>query len=212
MSAKKRTFDVGARVFAKVRGYPAWPARVESVQGGGKYGVFFYGTYESAVVKAPEMWPFDETSKNKFGESGYFRSAEGSCARVDNPLFIAGKQKRKGFAEALYEIQNNPEIRTAEQLMEMELGKLGENEQEPPQEPPPPAQEEQQQKQAPEGAAAKDNADGAGLASPATEAPEEKAPVPEEKPETPTTTPAPAPAPAPAQPKTLRGRKKSGKN
>ncbi len=30
MSAKKRVFNVGDKVFAKVRGYPAWPARVET--------------------------------------------------------------------------------------------------------------------------------------------------------------------------------------
>ncbi len=70
MSAKKRpTFDVGARVFAKVRGYPAWPARVETVFGtGSKYSVFFYGTYESATVKPNELWPYDEASKAKHGE------------------------------------------------------------------------------------------------------------------------------------------------
>ncbi len=70
MSAKKRpTFDVGARVFAKVRGYPAWPARVETVFGtGSKYSVFFYGTYESATVKPNELWAYDEASKAKHGE------------------------------------------------------------------------------------------------------------------------------------------------
>lgn len=99
MSAKKRTFEVGDRVFGKVRGYPAWPARVEGVAGGTgantKYNVFFYGTYESALLKANEIWPFDEESKAKHG-----------------------KQKRKMFAEAMYEIENNPGIQTAEMLMD----------------------------------------------------------------------------------------------
>ncbi len=98
MSAKKRpTFDVGARVFAKVRGYPAWPARVETVFGtGSKYSVFFYGTYESATVKPNELWPYDEASKAKHGEGkrpkdniermfikcwGFFRQAEAQGLR-----------------------------------------------------------------------------------------------------------------------------------
>ena len=96
MSGKKRTFDVGARVFAKVRGYPAWPARVETVaSGGAKYGVFFYGTYESATCKANELWPFDEDTKAKFG-----------------------KNKKKNFDVAMLEIEGNPGIKTAEMLME----------------------------------------------------------------------------------------------
>lgn len=42
-------FQHGDRVFAKVRGYPCWPARVDGtceVQGKLRYNVFFYGTYE----------------------------------------------------------------------------------------------------------------------------------------------------------------------
>ena len=42
-------YSYGDRVFAKVRGYPCWPARVDSkceVQGKIRFNVFFYGTYE----------------------------------------------------------------------------------------------------------------------------------------------------------------------
>merc|ERR1712193_359590 len=49
--------------------------------------VYFYGTYETAVVKREEMWNFNEKTKEKFG-----------------------KQKRKGFAEAIDEIENRPEV------------------------------------------------------------------------------------------------------
>jgi hypothetical protein len=115
MSAKKGKrplLEVGARVFAKVRGYPAWPARVEEHQGGSgnsaKYKVFFYGTYESATVKATDVWPFDEKTKNKFG-----------------------KQKRKGFAEALDEIEKNPGIQTAEMLDNAMAAVMGEAAAEP---------------------------------------------------------------------------------
>ena len=43
------SFQPGDRVFAKVRGYPPWPARVDGtmeVQGKTRFHVFFYGTYE----------------------------------------------------------------------------------------------------------------------------------------------------------------------
>jgi hypothetical protein len=67
---KPPVYAVSAKVFAKVRGYPAWPARVEAVNDAKatKYQVFFYGTYESATVKKDELWPFNDETKKKFGE------------------------------------------------------------------------------------------------------------------------------------------------
>ena len=64
-------FAVGDKVFAKVRGYPAWPARIEEcmdAKGGPKYKVFFYGTYESATMKKEELWLFSDETKAKFGK------------------------------------------------------------------------------------------------------------------------------------------------
>ena len=48
------SFKYGDRVFAKVRGYPPWPARVDGiteVQGKNRFHVFFYGTYEVWVTQ-----------------------------------------------------------------------------------------------------------------------------------------------------------------
>jgi len=81
-----KTFEVGDLVFAKVRGYPPWPARVSN-RSGSKYHVYFFGTYETAVVKREDIWRFSPETKEKFG-----------------------KQKRKGFAEGLDELENNPNI------------------------------------------------------------------------------------------------------
>jgi len=82
-------FQTNDRIFAKVKGYPAWPACVTGPTDakGTRYKVYFYGTYETAVVKREEMWNFNEKTKEKFG-----------------------KQKRKGFAEAIDEIENRPEV------------------------------------------------------------------------------------------------------
>ena len=99
MSAKKasKVFQVNDKVFAKVRGYPAWPARIESGGTGGKYNVFFYGTYETASVKKADIWPYNEDTKKRYG-----------------------KANKKMFPEAMREIEDNPDIRTREQLSEMD--------------------------------------------------------------------------------------------
>ena len=88
--SKAKVFQTNDRIFAKVKGYPAWPACVIGPNDpkGSRYKVYFYGTYVTAVVKKGDMWVFDESTKAKFG-----------------------KQKRKGFSEAIDEIENRPEVR-----------------------------------------------------------------------------------------------------
>nr|CAH0112808.1 unnamed protein product [Daphnia galeata] len=91
------SFKHGDRVFAKVRGYPCWPARVDSkceVLGRTRYNVFFYGTYEVAQVKCEDLFPYEE-NKEKYGKT----------------------QKRKGFKEGLWEIENRPNIGLADDVV-----------------------------------------------------------------------------------------------
>ena len=56
--------------FAKVKGYPAWPARVSQPTDakGLKYNVFFYGTYETAVVPRDSIWIYNQATKEKHGK------------------------------------------------------------------------------------------------------------------------------------------------
>ncbi|XP_076280556.1 JIL-1 anchoring and stabilizing protein isoform X2 [Lasioglossum baleicum] len=66
-----KKFFAGDKVFAKVRGYPAWPAKVEKVidpnSKNSKYSVYFYGTGETAVCKVEELYTYIE-NKAKFAK------------------------------------------------------------------------------------------------------------------------------------------------
>lgn len=79
-------FKSGDKVFAKVRGYPFWPARVEAcadeTPNKVKFHVYFYGTAETAICKVEEIIPY-APNKDKYGK----------------PL------KRKGFNEGLQQIE-----------------------------------------------------------------------------------------------------------
>lgn len=59
--------EEGSLVFAKVKGYPAWPARVIKQLKGNQYEVLFFGTYETAKLNKANLIYYDKESKAKFG-------------------------------------------------------------------------------------------------------------------------------------------------
>uniref|UniRef100_A0A182JU58 PWWP domain-containing protein n=1 Tax=Anopheles christyi TaxID=43041 RepID=A0A182JU58_9DIPT len=84
MVASKKTFQIGDLVFAKVKGYPPWPAKITRIEKS-KYNVYFYGTGETANIKKEDLFPY-EASKEKFATEKIM--------------------KRKGFKEAMLQIES----------------------------------------------------------------------------------------------------------
>merc|ERR1712141_665857 len=62
-----------------------------------KYNVFFYGTYEIATVPRDTIWMYNQATKEKYG-----------------------KQKRKGFAQGIVEIETTPNIALAQNVQDQD--------------------------------------------------------------------------------------------
>lgn len=75
-----KSFELDELVFAKVKGYPHWPARITEVKTPGKfYSVIFFGTKETGNIKTSELWSY-YTHKDKFIND----------KTLKNPLFLKG--------------------------------------------------------------------------------------------------------------------------
>ncbi|KAJ8688319.1 hypothetical protein QAD02_024114 [Eretmocerus hayati] len=83
-----KRFSVGERVFAKVRGYPPWPAKIENITEpntkNAKYHVHFFGTKEIGTCKIEDLYQYAE-NKEKFGK----------------------QVKRKFFSEGIQELEED---------------------------------------------------------------------------------------------------------
>lgn len=85
-------FKPNEKIFAKVRGYPPWPARVEGVADETpnkiKYHVYFYGTGETAVCKQEELFPYID-NRAKFGKPLKKKGFNEGISQVDSELGLS---------------------------------------------------------------------------------------------------------------------------
>ncbi|KAH9493036.1 hypothetical protein Btru_022582 [Bulinus truncatus] len=86
-------YKPGDKIFAKMKGYPHWPARIDSLQDNtvkppkGKYPIFFYGTHETAFLGPKDIYPY-EKFKDKYHKPN----------------------SRTAFNAGLWEIIHNPDV------------------------------------------------------------------------------------------------------
>lgn len=73
-----KTFNIGDLVFAKVKGYPAWPAKITKYHNK-KYNVYFYGTGETANIKVEDLFTYVD-NKEKFANPKNMKRAKFSDA------------------------------------------------------------------------------------------------------------------------------------
>uniref|UniRef100_A0A3P8ZLY5 PWWP domain-containing protein n=1 Tax=Esox lucius TaxID=8010 RepID=A0A3P8ZLY5_ESOLU len=81
-------FKPGDLVFAKMKGFPHWPARIIKGEGSKKkVPVFFFGTHQTAFIPAENIVPF-------VGNKGRY----GKGVRI------------RGFTEGMWEVENTPRV------------------------------------------------------------------------------------------------------
>ncbi|XP_052847925.1 PC4 and SFRS1-interacting protein [Drosophila gunungcola] len=70
-----KSYSIGDLVFAKVKGYPPWPAKITKSNNNKKYNVYFYGTGETANIKVEDLFPYAD-NKEKFATEKIMKRAK----------------------------------------------------------------------------------------------------------------------------------------
>lgn len=90
MGKKTGVFSEGQLVYAKVKGYSPWPAKITKVIGKHKYGVYFYGTGETGNCKSEELDPYDEKNRQRFNTDRQLKKPDYNIAVKQIESALAG--------------------------------------------------------------------------------------------------------------------------
>ncbi|TDG44225.1 hypothetical protein AWZ03_009345 [Drosophila navojoa] len=93
-----KQIKVGDFVFAKVRGFRAWPARVLQ-EDGNIYQVYFYGTCNVAKVRGSQLFDF-EANKVRFGQMKQKQYGGFREAMEDAEKSLARPREDEGYFKA----------------------------------------------------------------------------------------------------------------
>lgn len=85
---KKENFHIGDKVFAKVKGYPPWPAMILE-ENGKKFKVKFYGTGEIGQIKKEDLFYYNR-NKNKLLKPSKRKDFNDSVAEIEEAILEAG--------------------------------------------------------------------------------------------------------------------------
>ena len=87
--SNREKFNIAIAILAKWRiwtypishfkGFPPWPAKITDIGAKDKYNVYFYGTYETAVLKHTDIFDITKENQDKFiakNEKSYSNNKE----------------------------------------------------------------------------------------------------------------------------------------
>lgn len=94
-----QAYKEGDLVFAKIRFFPYWPARIEEASGKDKFKVKFYSTHDTSHVKTNMIEPYNSETKEIYG-------------------------KNKKVLKGIWELENDPDMTQAETEAEAETDKI----------------------------------------------------------------------------------------
>jgi len=98
-----KQFNVGDFVFAKVRGFRAWPARILRKEVRKMYQVYFYGTCNIAKVGIPQLFEY-EKNKVRLGDVQKRANSSFKSAMDDIQKSVTNPGHDQGYFQAKAEL------------------------------------------------------------------------------------------------------------
>lgn len=100
-----KQFNAGDFVFAKVRGFRAWPARILLTEKRRMHQVYFYGTCNIAKVGIHQLFEYDK-HKARLGDVKNRANTSFKTAMDNIQKSVARPDKDKGYFQAKSDLEN----------------------------------------------------------------------------------------------------------